>query len=70
MTRVRELAVGLARRLVRLVLALVAVRVAVGVVGELVVSAVLGPAVVVLVMVSQSIWGRTECTSVATRAIA
>jgi hypothetical protein len=29
-----------------------------------------GPAVVVSVMVNQSIWGRVECTSVATRAIA
>jgi hypothetical protein len=37
---------GLAGRLVRLVVALVAVRLAVGMVGELVVSAVLGPAVV------------------------
>jgi hypothetical protein len=47
MTRLRELAVVLAGRLLRLVLALAAVRVAVGVAGELVVSAVLGPAVVV-----------------------
>jgi hypothetical protein len=29
-----------------------------------------GPAVVVVVMVSQSIWGRAECTSVATLTIA
>ena len=47
MTRARELAVGVARRLVRLVLVLAAVRLAVGVMGELVVAAVLGPAVVV-----------------------
>jgi hypothetical protein len=45
MTRARELAVGLARQLMRLVLALLAVRWAAGVVGELVVAAVLGPAV-------------------------
>jgi hypothetical protein len=47
MTRARAAVVWLARRLMRLVVALVAVRVAVGVVGELVVAAVLGPAVVV-----------------------
>jgi hypothetical protein len=58
MTRVRELAVGLARPagrlvrpvvalLVRVVVALAALWWAVGVVGELVVSAVLGPALVV-----------------------
>jgi hypothetical protein len=47
MTRLRELAVGVARRLVRLVLALLAVRLAVGLVGELAAAAVLGPAVVV-----------------------
>jgi hypothetical protein len=47
MTRLRTAVVGLARRLVPLVVALVAVRATVGVVGELVVAAVLGPAVVV-----------------------
>ena len=47
MTRLRAAVVWLARRLVRLVVALVAVRVAVGVAGELVVAATLGPAVVV-----------------------
>jgi hypothetical protein len=45
MTRLRVALVWLARRLVRLALALLVARVAVGMVGELVVSAVLGPAV-------------------------
>ena len=47
MTRVRAAVTWVAPRLVRLVVALVAVRVAVGAAGELVVSAVLGPAIVV-----------------------
>jgi hypothetical protein len=47
MIRLRERAVGLAWRLLCLFLVLAALRVAVGVVGEVVVSAVLGPAVVV-----------------------
>jgi hypothetical protein len=58
MTRVRELAVGLAQRLVRLVLALMGVRWAVGVAGELVVAAVLGPAVVVWGVGRWAAWER------------